>query len=202
MTKEIEIILASGSKNRRVILESLGISFKVIPSNIDEEQIHEPDPIKKVQEIARLKAQAVAAQHKGLIIAADTFGLFNDQEFQKPPSLSIAREMLRNISGKTGQFLTGICILDTERAKETTAFRAVTVQCKELTHEEIEEYIKKKPITDWAAAHNPLDELSSSIFKPIGNYTYRIEYHGLPLDVLAEELKNVGIDIDLSRFKT
>ncbi|MEK7451202.1 MAG: Maf family protein [Patescibacteria group bacterium] len=201
MIIKTEIILASGSRNRRMVLESLGIPFRVVPSNIGEEKIHESDPIKKVQKIARLKAQAVATQHKGLIIAADTFGLFDDREFQKPASIAIAREMLQAMSGKTGQFLTGICIINTERLRETTTFRAVTVRCKKLTYEEIENYIRKRPVTDWAAAYNPLDKLSSSIFKPLGDHAYRIEYHGLPLDVLAEELKSVGIKIDLSKFK-
>lgn len=196
-----EIILASGSQTRRILLESLNIPFKVIPSNFDERLIKETEPIQKVQETARAKAHKIAVKHKGFIIAADTLGVFNGREFQKPADLASAKEMLKSLSGQIGQLLTGICILDTERQKEVTTFRAVTVQCKELTNDEIDRYITEKPVTEWAAAYNPLDEVSSSIFKPLGEYIYRIEYYSLPIDVIIQELKEIGIEIDSSRFK-
>jgi predicted house-cleaning NTP pyrophosphatase (Maf/HAM1 superfamily) len=73
----------------------------------------------------------------------------------------------------------------------------VAIECAVLSEEELEQYVNDKPVTDWAAAYNPLDELSSRVFYAVNGYSYGLEF-GLPADVIAEELKKVGIDVDLS----
>lgn len=196
-----EIILASGSENRRALLTALGIPFRVVPSEIDEDAIQIQDPIKRVQEIATAKARAVGENIGGLIIAADTFAVYNGRQYQKPRNLDEARLMLQELSGKRGRSITGICIFDSETHEEVIDHRIVHMQCKILTPEEIEQYIQTRPVTQWAAAYNPLDDLSSIIFKPVGHYAYKIEYYGLPIDIVVESVRKIGFNVDLSNFR-
>lgn len=195
-----KIILASGSENRRLLLQSLDIPFVAIPSSIDEKEFKDSDPINKVQKIARAKAYAVAKSHEGIIISADTFSVYNGKHYEKPADVDAARDMLYELSGQEGQTVTGICIINTKTKKELTTYRVVTMRCKNLTDEEIQAYITSKPVTNWAATYNPLDEVSSEIFRPVGEYVYKIEYYGLPVDVIAEALKDEGYNIDLTKF--
>ena len=196
-----EIILASGSENRRTLLTALGVPFRVVPSEIDEDAIQIQDPIKRVLEIASVKAHTIGEKIGGLIIAADTFAVYNGRQYQKPGNLDEARHMLQELSGKRGKSITGICILDSEIHEEVLDHRIVHVQCKMLTPQEIEQYIQTRPVTQWAAAYNPLDDLSSRIFKPVGHYTYKIEYYGLPIDIVAESVRKIGFNVDLSKFR-
>lgn len=197
-----EIILASGSENRKMLLSSLGLPFKVQVSNIDEDAIEEEDPIIRVEKIARAKAHAVAREAKGLIIAADTFAVYNNRVYQKPKTINEARHMLMELSGKDGQSITGICILDTETGSELVDHRIVDMHCNNITETEINLYIQTKPVTEWAATYNPLDELSSKIFVPVGTYTYKIAYYGLPVDIVSDAVEKIGFQVDLSKFKS
>ena len=203
MNKSIskEIILASGSENKRRLLESIGLPFKVIPSEIDEKQIINSDPLARVQMIAKAKAYAVAENNSGLIIAADTISVYDGKEYHKPTSKKDAKKMLRELSGKIGQAITGICVLDTEVHKEKVSHSIVNMACKELTDKEIDYYVRTKPVTEWAAAYNPLDDLSVQFFRPVGKYVYKIEYYGLPIDVVSDALREIGFEVDLSKFK-
>lgn len=199
---QTKIILASGSKNRKFLLASLGVSFTAIPSDINENQINEDNPIKKVQAIAKAKAHKVAQEHKGIIIAVDTFHIYNGKCYQKPSTIEEAKQTLRELSGKDGQAVSGICIINTEANTEVVTYRAVDMHVKDLTDEEIKHYVHTKPVTQWAAAYNPLDKVSSTIFTPVGNYEYKIEFYGLPIDVVARELNKVGYLINLDNFKS
>jgi len=196
------VILASGSKNRQQFMEALNIPFTIIPSNFDEKSIKTDDPYAKVQEIARMKAYSIAINHIGIIIAADTFNMFDGHQYEKPANLEEAKLMLRELSGKTGESITGICILNTAKETETTVLKTIPIKCKELEEEEIEMYVREKPITQWAAAYNPLDHSSKSIFQALVPYTNGLEY-GLSIDVVAKELLENGIQITTPNlFKT
>lgn len=195
-----EIILASESKNRRTLMDLLKIPYKVIPSNFDEESITNADLKERVKGIALGKAASVAVSHQGLIIAADTFNIFNNKAYQKPSDLDHARAMLRAISGKTGYSLTGVCMINTRLKSRVLETRTIRVACKELSNEQIEDYINACPVTSWACAYNPVDSYSATIFQPVDRYRYGMEY-GLPLDVLAQGFKQIGLSLDLSRFR-
>ena len=191
------VILASTSKNRRTILEKLGVPFRVVPSGFDEQSVSLADKISRVEAIARGKARAVASIHEGIIIAADTFTEVNGKLFEKPKTSDEAKSMLQLLSGQQGQSVTGVCVIDTDTQQETLTHRVVTIYCKPLTDAEIDQYVSQKPVVEWAAAYNPLDSVSASIFRCPEGYHYGLEY-GLPMDVVAPELEKVGIRIDLS----
>lgn len=67
------IILASGSLNRKMLMDALNILYEIIPAEIDEKAIRDEDLSVRVEKIARAKAESVAYKHQGIIIAADSF---------------------------------------------------------------------------------------------------------------------------------
>lgn len=190
------IILASESQNRRQFMEALNIPFAIIPSNFDEKSIATiENPYIRVQETARMKAYAIAANHSGVIIAGDTFNIFDGHQYEKPENLEEARRMLHTLSGKIGESITGICVLNTIKETERVALKTIPIKCKELDKDEIETYVSERPVTQWAAAYNPLDYASKSIFQALVPYTNRLEY-GLSLDVVISALLEAGMQID------
>ncbi len=194
-----KIILASGSQNRRDILRSLGVQFEVVPSNVDERSVDASDSVKKAEEIARLKARTVASMCKGeaIVIAADTFGILDGTELQKPKDLDDARLMLRMESTKRIKMVTGMCTIDLRNGEETTTTRTTFIRCKKLTAAEIESYITTRPVTEWAGCYNPQDRVSATLFTPMSSYIYGMERFSLPMDALAKVLGSAGIKIDI-----
>lgn len=199
MNGKLKVILASGSKNRKNILKALGVDFTAVPSKIDERNVSGKSIEEKIKNIARRKAQHAAKAKHSLIIAADTFSTIGKTELHKPANRSEARTLLKKISGKKIRVRTGICIINTERNYEICELRSATIYCKNLSDKQIEEYVKKKPVTEWAAAYNPEDPISSKIFVPVKPYRYGMENFSLPLDILSRELKKAGIEVDVSR---
>ena len=198
MEQPINVILASQSENRRQLLSSLGITFSVIPSQIDEEAIDRHDLGKKVQAIAQAKARQVAAEHHGLIIAADTFSVYNGKQYHKPKNLDEAREMLRQFSGQIGHVLSGVCVINTQTSSEVTSLSILDIKCRELAETEIEDYITRCPVTEWAAAYNPLDPISLTIFQVLGQHPYRIEYYGIGIETVVKKRQRAGVKFDSS----
>jgi len=192
------IILASQSKNRRQLLESLKVVFCVEPSNVDEETIVADNLEERVRLIAFAKAKNIAKRISALIIAADSFSVYDGKEYQKPRTREEAIQMLRELSGKQGRVLTGVCIIDTRFGREVNEVNTVMLQCKPLSEEEIVHYVSTRPVTEWAATYNPLDDMSVAIFKPVGTYPYRIEYYGIGIETLVREFQRAGVSFDLS----
>lgn len=189
------VILASGSKNRISLFQKLGIPFQIIPSTVDEKSIRDADPIRKVQAIARLKAHNVAARNHGIIVAADTFTTINDIHYEKPVDVDDARRMMREFSGKKGKSVYGLCIINTTLGRERTSVHEVDIEVANLTDKVIHEYINALPVTEWAAAYNPLNETSAGIFRPVHGYIKGLEF-GISLEDVIEELQIANIEVD------
>jgi septum formation protein len=109
-----QLILASASPRRARILESLGVSIVVIVPDVDETIVPGETLHQAVQRLARLKASAVAFETKLPVLAADTVVEIDEIPLGKPASRDEARDMLRRLSGRAHEVLTGIC-LKTER---------------------------------------------------------------------------------------
>jgi len=106
------LILASASPRRKQILESMKLSFEIIPSNADESvsSTYLTESIPLV--FACKKASAIATSyHNDTIIAADTIVIHNGEIFNKPKDENDAVKTLLTLSGKTHNVITGVCIL-------------------------------------------------------------------------------------------
>jgi septum formation protein len=193
LNKKRTIILASSSPRRKELLEKIGISFTVDPSDYPEDLNSDLSPEELAKSISRGKAQAVAKKYKdAIIIAADTFGILNGKILGKPHTPSEAEAMLQLISGKSHRVITGLTVIDSARQKSVTRTIETQVYIKKLSPEQISHYVKTGEPLDKAGAY-AIQGLGSIIVEKIAGDYYNVV--GLPLCALAESLKEFGLDL-------
>ena len=188
--KKYHIILASNSPRRRELLSGLGIDYEVktlpgieenYPDNLQGDEI----PVY----IAREKAEAYRPyiQKDELIITADTIVYLDGQVLGKPKDEADAARMLRLLSGRVHQVITGVCITtaDTQRAFATTT----DVTFDTLSEEEINYYVTNYQPLDKAGAYGVQEWIGFiGVTRLEGSY---FNVMGLPVQRLYKELKKL-----------
>ena len=145
------IILASQSPQRKMMMETLGIPYEVIPAQLDEKQIQDQDLKKRAEKIALLKALTISSVHpKTIVIAADTYGEFNGQVFEKPTNKKEAKQMLTELSGQWSKAYSGFAYLDPIQSIKVSTVVEIQVQFRQLLSSEIDYYVKYNPVTTWS----------------------------------------------------
>jgi len=132
------IILASGSPQRREILERLGIKFEIEVSGVEE--ITHGDPAEVVLANALLKARAVASPGS-IVIGCDTDVVVEDHVIGKPEDEVRAREYLAQLSGRGHDVFSGLAIAGPEPDQIRTGVARSRVRFKELQPGEIDRYL-------------------------------------------------------------
>ena len=189
--KNSRLILASKSPRRRYLLEQAGLEFSVIPSNFEENSIPRSSPEFYVKRLAEAKAKDISQRYPdSWVIGADTIVLIDNAMLGKPGSRSEARKMLRSLSGKTHQVLTGYCIC----CEATGRFFSETIKTdvcfKKLTGLQIDWYINSGEPFDKAGAY-AIQGIGTFLVKRIhGSYTNVV---GLPVCEVLEFLINEGV---------
>ena len=147
-----DIILASSSPRRQIILKQTGLPFKVVTPDVDESTVNSARPSTLVKKLALLKAQAVRPKFPDdTIISADTVVCHNGQVLGKPKDLPHARQMLRSLSGNTHCVHTGVCVYVNGKRFLYSVKSKVTFE--DISDEFIEQYISKYPVLDKAGAY-------------------------------------------------
>jgi len=185
------LILASKSPRRRYLLEQAGLSFSVIPSDIDETAIPLSPPEIYVKVLSEAKAESIAKKYpEKWVIGADTIVLKDGVVLGKPGSIDEARSMLKKLSGEIHQVFTGYSILCKSKNRIFSETVQTEVLFKNLTDEEIEWYIHTKEPFDKAGAY-AIQGLGTFLVKRInGSYTNVV---GLPVCEVIEFLIQEGI---------
>jgi septum formation protein len=149
------LVLASASPRRRELLAQAGFTFDVFTADVPEVRKPGEDPIRFVSRLAREKAEAVAERHAvppdTIVLGADTIVLVDDEILGKPQDQADAARMLRLLSGRTHQVITGVCLVkgrERQRAAEVTFVRFHT-----LSEKEIEAYVATGEPMDKAGAY-------------------------------------------------
>jgi septum formation protein len=147
------IVLASASPRRRALLAALGLTFDVLPSNI-EETFH-GTPSEMVITNARAKRDDIASRvdRPSLVIAADTLVFLDDHVLGKPTNLVEAHRMLRMLSDRKHQVLTGLAIAHTGNGRANEGFESTSVRFRKLTEEEIAHFVNAVKPIDRAGAY-------------------------------------------------
>ncbi len=193
MDQKRTIILASASPRRKELLEKIGLEFTVDPGDYAEELIPDLNPEGLAEILSLGKAMAVAKNYpEAIIIAADTFGVLRGKIIGKPHDADEARSMLHLISGKSHRVITGFTIFDVPNNKKVTRSVETRVYIKRLSHQEIDNYVKSGEPLDKAGAYAIQGLGSVIVEKIVGDY-YNVV--GLPLNALAESLKEFGIRV-------
>ena len=185
--EKYHIILASNSPRRRELLGGLGISFEVKVLPDIEENYPEGLSVAQIAEyIAKEKADAYRKMMapNDLIITADTIVVADDEVMGKPVDADDAQRMLRKLSGKAHQVITGVCLMTTERQCVFSVTTNVTF--KQLTDEEIDYYIKTYRPFDKAGAYG-IQEWIGYVGVTGLNGSY-FNVMGLPVQRIYQEL--------------
>jgi len=146
------LILASGSPRRRQLLELIGVSFAVLPADVDETPLAGEDPVAYASRAARDKALEVAASHPGrLVLGADTVVEVDQEILGKPASADDAASMLRRLSGRSHVVHTALALVTDSTAHEVVD--SARVQFVDLTDEMIRWYVATGEPMDKAGAY-------------------------------------------------
>lgn len=141
----MQLVLASTSPFRKAILEKLGIPFETASPSVDETPLANESAAGLVRRLSEAKARAVATQFPAaLIIGSDQVAVIDEHILGKPGTHDKAVEQLRNASGKTVTFLTGLCLYNSsteECQSEVVPFR---VHFRNLNESQIENYLQKE----------------------------------------------------------
>ncbi len=152
--RKYKVILASNSPRRKELLGGLDMDFcvRTLPG-ISEDYPESLDATDIPLYIARAKAEANRPQMAGdeLVITADTVVVLGNEVLGKPKDDGEARLMLRKLSGKTHQVITGVCLTTKDKQRSFAVKTGVTF--KELADEEIEYYVSTYHPTDKAGAY-------------------------------------------------
>lgn len=184
-TKKLKIILASASPRRRELLAGLDLDFEVkvikgvsesYPENLHAEEVP--------QYISREKAAAYQIADDELLLTADTVVVVDNTILGKPHDAADARRMLRLISGRTHQVVTGVT-LTTAKAQKTFGV-ATDVTFRQLTDDEIDYYITHYRPFDKAGAYGIQEWIGYVGVTSIHGSYYNVM--GLPVQRIYQEI--------------
>jgi nucleoside triphosphate pyrophosphatase len=132
-----KLILASKSARRAEILRAVDWPFEAIAANIDESRGTSEDAVTYVMRLAREKAETVAAKiSAGLVLGADTVVVVDDEILGQPRDDQDAQRMLRLLSGKWHQVVTGVALLRAGNHSESGVPIRAAPLCKSLNDHE------------------------------------------------------------------
>lgn len=186
------LILASTSPRRKALFSLFGFPFSVKPADIDESQRPGETPPEYVLRLACEKAQKVAEEEDGLVLAADTIVADGDELLGKPQDEADAKRMLQQLRGRVHQVYTGIALIDTESGETYEDLCRTDVPMRDYSDAEIDAYIVTRDPMDKAGAY----AIQHAGFHPVeGLEGCFASVMGLPICRLIPGLRQFGFDI-------
>jgi septum formation protein len=211
------LILASASPRRQELLRNAGIPFEVQPADIDETPNGGEAPRECAVRLAREKALAVSrVRPRECVLGADTIVVIDEIILGKPRDAADAARMLRLLSGRTHDVITGVCLAEPVASKndtriaaspentnerlttgnrqlatafERTASETTLVTMTQLSEEEIREYVSTGEPMDKAGAYAIQGMASRWIPRIEGDYSNVV---GLPVALVYQMLRERG----------
>jgi septum formation protein len=188
------LILASTSPFRRELLGRLGLPFAVANPQTDESPLPGETPEQIALRLSEAKARAVAATHPdALIIGSDQVATVEGKIYGKPGTHERAVEQLRNLSGKTVNFFTGLCLLNARTGEAQVRGVPMLVTFRQLSDQEIENYLSREPAYNCAGSAKS-EGLGIALLSSMrGDDPNALV--GLPLIALCDMLRNQGVAV-------
>ena len=189
ISKENPLILASNSPRRRRLLQQIGLPFRSMPSDVDENQTLGEPPVKAVT-LAEKKAKAVYTKtEESWILGADTMVVVGGTILGKPRDHKDIHFMLSRLSGKEHEVITGFCLLDPSGGVAHSEAITTLVKMKTLSEREIEAYVATGEPFGKAGSY-AIQGVGAFLVESIsGSYTNVV---GLPVCALIKALLTVG----------
>jgi septum formation protein len=146
------LVLASASPRRSELLHNAGISFMLDPAHVPEVPLQQEAPLAYAQRLARDKAIAVFSRHPNdTVLGADTVVVVDEHLLEKPADSNDAARMLRLLSGRSHQVITGVCVV--APGFERTEAEVTKVWFSQLSDAEIADYVRSGEPMDKAGAY-------------------------------------------------
>lgn len=179
----MSLILASASPRRSALMELLRRPFTVQVAQVDEYMDQAVPVAQAVAQVSRQKAMAISAGPEDVVVGADTVVVLEDRVLGKPTDPDNAKQMLKALSGKTHQVMTGLCVKKGERI--ITHTEITQVRFRTLSDEEIDDYIATGEPMDKAGAYGIQGFAAAFVEDICGDY-YNVV--GLPVCKLGQVL--------------
>jgi septum formation protein len=188
------LVLASASPRRARILSELGVPFRVAVSDVDESLAPGEEAGAAAVRLARAKAEAVAAAVGDAlpVLAADTLVVCEGKALGKPESPAAAADMLRLLSGRTHEVVTGTCLL--ARGRAHTGLDRTEVRFAPLSEADIAWYVDTGEPLDKAGAYH-VDGKGGLFIESVAGSPSNVA--GLPVRRLRQLLRAAGLDLGL-----
>jgi septum formation protein len=199
----VTLVLASASPRRQDLLRSAGIAFTVQPADIDETPQAGELPAECATRLAREKARAVfQSRPQECVLGADTIVVVDGTILNKPSDSADAARMLRLLSNRTHEVITGVCLIGragiTESktatrtpttSTEDARFETTRVTMSEFSDGDIAEYISTREPMDKAGAYAIQGLASRWVTRIEGDYSNVV---GLPVALVYQMLRERG----------
>lgn len=189
-----QIILASTSPFRKQLLEKLQFPFETAKPELEETHQPEESVTEMVARLSLQKAQAIANQHpNAIVIGSDQSATFKGKPIGKPHNHANAIEQLKQFSGHTVEFITGLAVINGSTSEVYQATDVTHVRFRQLSDSEIEHYLRlEKPYQ--CAGSFKSEGLGITLFEAIQTKDPSALI-GLPLIELTTLLKKCGISL-------
>ena len=190
-----ELILASQSPRRKMLLEKAGYRFRTLPIEVSEIPGENLNPIEQICDWARLKAAAAVKALKLseskdiLILSADTVVVLEGQILGKPKNTTEACETLGRLSGKKHQVITAYCLWDLGPDRFILRHVVSDVEFKVLKSEEIEDYVASGDPMDKAGSYGIQGEARKFVKSFSGSFDNIV---GLPVEDVDKTVTENG----------
>jgi septum formation protein len=190
----MNLILASASPRRAEILRNAGFEFTVMPADADESQLSGEAPGAYVRRLAETKARVIrdsvaSSASAGFVIGADTAVVVGNELLAKPLDAVDARRMLKLLSGRTHEVLTGIAVAPLPSGAIATEVETTRVTFLRLSENEIEQYIATGEPFDKAGGYG-IQGLAGKFISRIEGCYFNVM--GLPVSRLWQMLRGAG----------
>lgn len=187
--KGYQLILASQSPRREMLMKELGLRFDIIPLSIDESYPKELLLEQVPEYLAKKKAAPFLKniQDKQIVITSDTVVILYNELLGKPKNSKEAKKLLQKLSGQTHEVISGVCITTKQGQKSVSVSSKVSF--KQLSEEEINYYVDKFNPLDKAGAYGVQEWIGYVGIERIdGSYTNIV---GLPTATVYDLLQEV-----------
>jgi len=188
------LILASSSPYRKILLERLGIPFDVYSPDIDETARENENAALLVSRLAKSKAAVVASRFPGaVVIGSDQVAVLDNTIVGKPGDAEAAVEQLQRFSGRTVRFLTSFCVLCSDPAFDHGRTIHTDVCFRKLCTDEIQRYIGMDQPLNCAGSFK--SEAAGISLLNAMNSEDPTAIIGLPLITLSDALRKAGFQV-------
>jgi 7-methyl-GTP pyrophosphatase len=193
-TAVLPLILASSSVYRRELLQKLGLPFAWESPSVDEAPLPDETPAALVERLARTKAMALAQRYpRHLIIGSDQVAHLDGKLLGKPGDFATAQLQLNTCNGRRVEFLTGLCLLNSDEHTSESSVESFNVVFRKLSEAQIANYLEREQPFSCAGSFKA-EGLGIALFERMQGDDPNTLI-GLPLIRLVRMLANAGVEV-------